>query len=100
MIGRRRPIVEGQDPYHVLEKPGDYVGPIMGYTGEVPSVWFILPNANPTSEDLKFKGLRHVCSPPHKFRECSDGSLEIRESIGAMPDYHGYLDEGHVWREA
>ena len=54
--------------------------------------------------------LHHVCSPPHEFRECPDGSLEIRASIGAVRTpqdppgdhfvWHGYLDEGHVWRDA
>ena len=61
-----------------------------------PSVLFIPPAGSLS---------RHrVASPPHVFRECSDGSLEIRESIvcgqgsstGAY--WHGYLDEGHVWR--
>jgi hypothetical protein len=43
------------------------------------------------------------------FRECPDGSLEIRESISNLlrgdadghtdDGWHGYLDEGHVWRQ-
>jgi hypothetical protein len=46
-----------------------------------------------------------VVAPPHTYRECSDGSLEIRASIGDMHDgisdgWHGYLDEGHEWRVA
>lgn len=31
-----------------------------------------------------------------------DGSLEIRASIGCGPQpyyWHGYLDEGNVWRQ-
>jgi hypothetical protein len=51
-----------------------------------------------------------VCSPPHTFRECADGSLEIRNSTssllrgdttGASDDgWHGFLGEGHSWRLA
>jgi hypothetical protein len=83
-------------------QPGDYCGPITGYTGDKPAVFYLLPNAQPGDR------LHHVCSPPHTFRECPDGSLEIRNSIlhrGYVSDrepngeWHGFLDEGHVWRE-
>lgn len=100
-----------------LEQAGDYVGPLSFHNADgelLPEtrVFFLLPvhvgvdlfdyEASPAS------GLHSVCQPPHVFRECPDGSLEIRESIGALgrgldPDagyvWHGYLDEGNVWRE-
>jgi len=117
VIGRRIQHVDGQDPYHELTQPGDYLGPIHGYSGGVPAVFFILPvDLAPTEKPddwtdeefasvRRFKNLAHVCSPPHVFRECADGSLEIRESIlctkrwkGQERQWHGYLDQGHVWR--
>ena len=74
--------------------PGDYCGPIEGYTGGKPSVFFRLPTG---------LGLCHVVSPPHVFTEQPDGSLEIRESILASSPrgggWHGYLDAGNRWRE-
>lgn len=92
LVGRRVATVED------IEQPGDYAGPISGYTGDKPAVFFLLPNSR--DEDAKGgqRSVHHVVSPPHVFRECADGSLEIRESIGAMPYWHGYLDAGHVWR--
>jgi hypothetical protein len=81
-----------------LERPGDYCGPLIGYTGDVPAVFFLLPNGAKEPGQKGRGSVHHVVSPPHQFRECADGSLEIRESIGAMPLWHGYLDEGHVWR--
>jgi hypothetical protein len=41
MKGRRMPL--GEWP----KEPGDYMGPMMGYTGDVPAVFFLLPNACP-----------------------------------------------------
>lgn len=109
MIGRRVQHVAGQDPFHELTRPGDYCGPVMGYTGDRAAVFFIIPEPAPWDADtegsLQFKSLAHVVSPPHVFRECPDGSLEIRESIlvtrrgnGQEWQWHGYLDEGHNWR--
>lgn len=94
-VGRR--VAEVAD----VELPGDYCGPIVGYTGpEMESCFFILPNAGQPPNDGPGSGsLDHVNFPPHTYRECADGSLEIRASIGAMPRWHGYLDEGHRWRE-
>jgi hypothetical protein len=85
-----------------LTEPGDYAGPTTAYTDGRPAVFFLLPIARDTDAPPQARALHHVTSPPHVFRECSDGSLEIRESIGAgSPRYwHGYLDEGHEWREA
>jgi hypothetical protein len=101
VIGRRVATVEE------VTEPGDYCGPITGYTGDRPAVFFRLPIQDAAGSRA---ALRHVSSPPHQFRECTDGSLEIRASIGAIAwaheseykegryVWHGYLDEGHVWR--
>lgn len=110
MIGRRVATI-GE-----IEQPGDYCGPITGYTGPRPGVsaeayvadpslgmescFFMLPNADDTGPGKRrTRSIHHVNFPPHTYRECDDGSLEIRNSIGATPWWHGYLDEGHVWRE-
>jgi hypothetical protein len=119
-----------------IKKPGDYFGPTneVNDKGEVVghSVWFLLPTADandpmqrggahfdpeltPGQNRARWlagrhNGLHRVAEPPWKFRECPDGSLEIRESIacgrGDIPDeqgggeyFHGYLDEGNIWRE-
>jgi len=93
MIGRRIPLPESGDPNEVIFDlaPGDYCGPIEGYTGGKPAVFFVLPDGK--------GGIRHVVSPPHVFTEQPDGSLEIRASILADTGWHGFLDAGHVWRE-
>jgi hypothetical protein len=108
VIGRRLPVVNGE----VVEwpsQPGDYVGPVMGYTGALPAVFFLKPNARDADIPPVARAIQHVVSPPHRFRECPDGSLEIRNSIGNLHNYgngqtvddhwHGYLDEGHHWRK-
>lgn len=108
MQGRRIPARDREFP--ALELPGDYAGPIRGYTGDRPAVFFLKPNARDTDAPRRARSVQHVTAPPHVFRECADGSLEIRESIAAYPSshpsdqafndgWHGYLDEGHVWRE-
>jgi hypothetical protein len=101
MIGRRVGSIAE------IEKPGDYCGPIEGYTGDKPALFFIPPNVTPESLGTWPHGrLHHITFPPHTFRECPDGSVEVRASIGCHggPDqgysWHGYLDEGHVWRDA
>jgi hypothetical protein len=93
-----------------VEQPGDYFGPAAGYTGDLPAVFFLKPNARDEGVPAHARSVQHVCSPPHAFRECPDGSLEIRASIsnllrgdttGQSDDgWHGYLDEGHSWRQA
>lgn len=103
MIGRRVSSFAG------IEQPGDYFGPVMGYTGDLPAVFFLKPNARDKDAPPQARSVQHVCSPPHRFRECPDGSLEIRASIsnllrgdatGQSDDgWHGYLDEGHAWRQ-
>lgn len=92
-----------------IERPGDYYGPTADYTGGVPAVFFLKPNARDESIPPHARSIQHVCSPPHVFRECPDGSLEIRESISSRlrgdtdghsdDGWHGYLDEGHQWRQ-
>ncbi len=107
MIGRRLP-AEGKT-FTMPELAGDYSGPVDAGDGR-PRVYFLLPIARDPDAPAGARSLHSVTSPPHVFRECPDGSLEIRESIGAhgfatdpgYPGYvwHGYLDEGHVWRTA
>ena len=90
-----------------LVRAGDYTGPHViefdpGNEGEV--VWFLLPiheGEDKFDRPTEGSGLHGVYDPPWMFRECSDGSLEIRASIGCgIPPYywHGFLDEGNVWR--
>lgn len=104
MIGRRVPTIGG------IEQPGDYCGPITGYTGDLEACFFLKPNARDDGVPARARSMQHVCFPPHTYRECADGSLEIRPSIsnllardqtGQTDDgWHGWLDEGHVWRLA
>jgi hypothetical protein len=100
MIGRRLPI--GMYP----REPGDYMGPIM-HDGRM-TVFFLKPNARDPGAPPAARAIHHAVSPPHVFRECPDGSLEIRESLGDRHEeiegeksdgWHGFLDEGHVWRK-
>lgn len=103
MIGRRVGSIAE------IEQPGDYFGPTMGYTGDLPAVFFLKPNARDDGVPPHARSIQHVCSPPHTFRECGDGSLEIRASISNLcrgdvngnsdDGWHGYLDEGHSWRQ-
>ncbi len=90
----------------VPELPGDYCGPTTAYTGGKPAVFFLKPGARDEDAVPARRSLQHVTSPPHTFRECPDGSLEIRASIASTArgssesdGWHGYLDEGHRWRE-
>lgn len=91
-----------------LECPGDYSGPhplIVKGGKEDTCVYYLLPihvGADKYDHSTQGSGLHMVTSPPHTFRECEDGSLEIRASIGCgkQPYYwHGYLNEGNVWEE-
>lgn len=108
MIGRRLPVVDGKTT--TPTEPGDYCGPVEGYTGNRPMVAFKLP----VPDDHPDAGLRHVCEPPHSFQEEADGTLTIEGSILAVrptwkpaareageddpPPWHGYLTRG-VWLE-
>lgn len=89
-----------------IERPGDYCGPIKGYTDTELSCFFLKPNARDDDAPPSARGIQHVNFPPHTYRECPDGSLEIRASIGdtvrggtVSDGWHGFLDEGHVWRK-
>jgi hypothetical protein len=103
VIGRR------VTSWEAIEQPGDYYGPVTGYTGELPAVFFLKPNARDPDAPPSARSVQHVCSPPHEFRECPDGSLQITPSISNLlrgdPDgrtddgWHGFLDEGHSWRQ-
>lgn len=105
MKGRRLPVVDGKPT--MPEQPGDYCGPVLGYTADLPCVFFLKPNARDEGVPPRARSVQHVVSPPHTFRECADGSLEIRPSISNLTSrgeyddgWHGYLDEGHEWRRA
>jgi hypothetical protein len=100
MKGKRLPL--GEWP----KEPGDYMGPIM--LDGVLSVFFLKPNARDPDAPKIARAIHHVNIPPHRVRECPDGSLEIRESLGdrhteidgeVSDGWHGYLDEGHEWRK-
>lgn len=117
-IGRR---VATEDD---IEKAGDYCLSLVTVQGhDVPQVWFLLPlhegkertEIGPDGEPYTISGvydhptegsgLHGVSSPPWTFRECEDGSVEVRASIlsgktDERPEgyWHGYLDCGHQWR--
>jgi hypothetical protein len=102
MQGRRIHVVEGSDPYQMVTQPGDYYGPVFGFNGDSLAVYFLLPTATPSDPKWgggQADGLHAVCSPPHRFKEETDGSLTIRESIGCGGPagqyyWHGYLNHG------
>lgn len=103
MKGRRLPVVDGQHPWPEL--PGDYVGPVMGYTGDRPAVFFLKPNARDPGAPARARSVQHVVSPPHTFTEEDDGTLTIAASLGdhagpgsVSDGWHGYLERG-VWRK-
>lgn len=106
-IGRRRNSIDE------LELGGDYFlgGSVIDDQGERPALWFLLPMARDEDvTDHRLRAVHRVTSPPWTFRECEDGSVEVRASIGILPGpsdpepegrfvWHGFLDEGHRWRE-
>ena len=101
MKGRRIPITDPKlDPYFLVTEAGDYYGPVKGWTGDNPAVWFLLPIARDANIHGSARALHHVQSPPHTFTEESDGSLTIRASIaaGGIKNlyWHGFLTKG-VW---
>lgn len=96
MVGRR--VAKFQD----IEQPGDYCGPVLFDGIEV--CWFLKPNSRDPGAPPRARSIQHVNFPPHTYRECPDGSLEIRASIGdtagsstESDGWHGYLSEGHRW---
>jgi hypothetical protein len=92
-----------------IKQPGDYFGPVKGYTGDLEAMFFLKPNAREEGGKPRTRSIQHICFPPHTYRECPDGSLAISPSIsnlvrgdttGQSDDgWHGYLDEGHIWRQ-
>jgi hypothetical protein len=89
-----------------LQLPGDYwLTTIDDHGKDVPEVFFLLPihtGFDMYDHSREGCGVHGVTQPPWTFRECPDGSMEIRPSIGCggQPYYwHGYLDEGNVWRQ-
>lgn len=102
MIGRR------VDSFAEIERPGDYFGPTKGYTGDLPAVFFLKPNARDEGVPARARSVQHVCSPPHTFTEEHDGSLTISPSISNLTSrdadghsddgWHGYLEAG-AWRK-
>jgi len=98
MIGRR----VQQFP----ENPGEYFGPVKGYTGDKPAVFFLKPNARDKNAPPRARSIQHVVSPPHVFTEEADGSLTITASLGDFngagsqsDGWHGYLTKGQ-WVKA
>jgi len=101
MIGRRLPLIPGQHP--TPEQPGDYCGPVTGYTGDKPAVFFLKPNARDPGAPARARSVQHVVSPPHVFTEEPDGTLTITASLGDMAGpgsesdgWHGHLTKG-IW---
>lgn len=106
---RRIPVPEDRhDVEGLLEQAGDYCGPVARPDDGTTSVYFLLPIARDDGVDPGARSVFRVAQPPHTFRECPDGSLEVRASIacyggdgagGSVELWHGYLDEGNVWRQ-
>jgi hypothetical protein len=104
MKGRRLPVVDGKPTFP--QEPGDYCGPVLGYTGDIPAVLFLKPNARDEDAPARARHVQHVISPPHTFTEHPDGTLTISPSIsdtvrggsGESDGWHGYLEHGE-WRQ-
>lgn len=101
MLGKRLPLLNGK--LNTPQNPGEYCGPVTGYTAQLPAVFFLKPNARDANAPSRARAVQHVVSPPHVFTEESDGSLTIRNSIGdhagtigGSDGWHGYLTKG-VW---
>lgn len=103
MTGRRIPVV--LDAMTWPTEPGDYVGPVKGWTGDLPAVFFLKPNARDEGAPPSARGVQYIVSPPHTFTEEADGTLTIGPSISDMrrdstvsDGWHGFLEHG-VWRQ-
>ncbi len=94
MQGRRIPWDGTTAPSLLLERAGDYCGPLKGYTADRLAVFFLLPVARDTDAHGGARAIHHVAIPPHVCTEEPDGTLTLRESIGAMPHWHGFLTAG------
>lgn len=107
MKGRRIPVPKsGKLPWGKIERPGDYCGPIRGYTGEAEAIFFLKPNARDADAPPGARSIQHVAIPPHRYEEHEDGTLTISPSIGDTvrggsgdsDGWHGFLERG-VWRK-
>lgn len=87
-------IVEGPNQ---CTEPGDYTLPMKGYTGEVESSFFLLPNARDENAEPEERSVQHVSFPPHTYVIEEDGTLTISPSILSHTGWHGYLEKG-IWR--
>jgi hypothetical protein len=107
MLGKRLPVVDGQPTWP--QNAGEYSGPCIGQVADpnLPTVFFLKPNARDADAPRIARVVHHCCSPPHTFKEEPDGSLTIYPSLsdrhGELPDsqsdgWHGYLEKG-VWRK-
>lgn len=91
---------------HDIEMPCDYwYDPVGHYTGRVPAIHFLKPNARDKDAPSRARSRQHVCSPPHTFHVNEDGSLTVSPSIadtvrgsGDSDGWHGYLENG-IWRQ-
>lgn len=101
MVGKRLPILENSK-LNTPQNPGEYCGPIIGYTGDKPAVFFLKPNSRDNNIPPHARSVQHVVSPPHVFTEEADGTLTITESISDLrgdhsegsDGWHGYLTKG------
>jgi hypothetical protein len=117
MVGRRLPTEVNAETgrpdvnLNMPTEPGDYTGPVVGYTGDLAAVFFLKPNAHDEGVVAHARSVQHVTSPPHTFTEEEDGTLTIAASIsdlrssypeewkGEKSDgWHGFLEHG-VWRQ-
>lgn len=111
MKGRRIPVPESNRHGIALELPGDYCGPVTGFTGSrnlpdgtsipVQAVFYLKPNARDPAAPRPARSHQHVCSPPHNFIEEADGTLSITPSISNLDSkgenddgWHGHLTKG------
>jgi hypothetical protein len=84
----------------LLEQPGDYLGPILGYAGDRPCVFLLKPNAHDPDAPRRARSWQYVAAPPHVFMEEPDGTLTITPSISdktgqsESDGWHGYLTKG------
>jgi hypothetical protein len=110
--GRRLPVPQSATPnsvelYDLINSlaPGDYFGPVKGYAGDRPCVFFLKPNARDPDAPPRARHWQYVASPPHVFTEETDGTLTITASISDLPfgggqsdGWHGYLTRGE-WKK-
>ena len=104
MKGRRIPVTyeaDGKAKFPAVENAGDYCGPLMGWTGDLPAIFFLKPNSRDPDAPKRARSVQHVISPPHVFTEEPDGTLTITGSISDLAGenstsdgWHGFLING------